>query len=74
MEIAVAEQGLFLSPIKVTQDQAKEKAWEQKLSVFGTLSKFLLGKPPSISERTDASANEFLCLHGADREGRPERH
>ena len=42
MEITVAEQGLFLSPIKVTQDQAKEKAWEQKLSVFGTLSKLLM--------------------------------
>lgn len=42
MEITVAEQGLFLLPAKVTQDQAKEKAWEQKLNVFGTLSKFLM--------------------------------
>ena len=31
MEIALAEQGLFVLPAKVTQDQAKEKAWEQKL-------------------------------------------
>ena len=42
MEIAVAEQGLFLLPAKVALDQAKEKAWEQKLNVFGTLSKFLM--------------------------------
>ena len=42
MEIAVAEQGLFLLPAKVSSDQAKEKAWEQKLSVFGTLSKLLM--------------------------------
>ncbi len=42
MEITVAEQGLFLLPAKVTQDQAREKAWEQKLNVFGTLSKFLM--------------------------------
>ncbi len=26
----------------MTQDQAKEKAWEQKLNVFGALSKFLI--------------------------------
>jgi hypothetical protein len=42
MEIAVAEQGLYLLPTRVTQDQAREKAWEQKLNVFGTLSKFLM--------------------------------
>ena len=42
MEIAIAEQGLFLLPVKVTSEQAKEKAWEQKLNVFGTLSKFLM--------------------------------
>ena len=42
MEITVAEQGLFLLPAQVTPDQAKEKAWEQKLNVFGTLSKFLI--------------------------------
>lgn len=42
MEIAVAEQGLFLLPVKVTHDQAREKAWEQKLNIFGTLSKFLM--------------------------------
>jgi len=42
MEITVAEQGLFLLPAQVTHDQAKEKAWEQKLNVFGTLSKFLI--------------------------------
>jgi len=42
MEIAVAEQGLFLFPVKVTPDQAKEKAWEQKLNVFGTFSKVLM--------------------------------
>jgi len=40
--IALAEQGLFVLPAKVTQDQAKEKAWEQKLNVFGTLAKFLM--------------------------------
>src|SRR3972149_2442279 len=42
MEIAVAEQGLFLFPVKVSPDQAREKAWEQKLRVFGTLSKVLM--------------------------------
>jgi hypothetical protein len=42
MEITLAEQGLFVLPAKVTQDQAKEKAWEQKLNVFGTLAKFLM--------------------------------
>ncbi|MDR7417655.1 MAG: hypothetical protein QN178_01950 [Armatimonadota bacterium] len=39
MEIAVAEQGVFILPAKLTPEQAKEKAWEQKLNVFGTLSK-----------------------------------
>src|SRR3990170_3180554 len=42
MEIAVAEQGLFLFPVRVTPDQAKEKAWEQKLNVFGTFYKVLM--------------------------------
>jgi hypothetical protein len=42
MEIALAEQGLFVLPAKVTQDQAREKAWDQKLNVFGTLAKFLM--------------------------------
>ncbi len=41
MEITVAEQGLFLLPAKVTPEQAKEKAWEQKLNAFGALSKFV---------------------------------
>ncbi len=42
MEIALAEQGLFVLPAKVTPEQAREKAWEQKLNVFGTLAKFLM--------------------------------
>lgn len=42
MEINVAEQGLFLLPAKVTPEQAKERAIEQKLHVFGTLAKFLM--------------------------------
>jgi hypothetical protein len=42
VEIVVAEQGLFLLPVKVTDEQARERAWEQKLNVFGTLSKFLI--------------------------------
>ena len=42
VEITLAEQGIFLLPAKVTQDQAKEKAWEQKHNVFGTLAKFLM--------------------------------
>jgi hypothetical protein len=42
MEIGVAEQGLFLLPVKITEEQARERAWEQKLNVFGTLSKFLM--------------------------------
>jgi hypothetical protein len=46
MEITIAEQGLFLLPIKVTSEQAKEKAWEHKLTVFGTLSKFLMRPKP----------------------------
>jgi hypothetical protein len=57
MEIALAEQGVFVLPAKVTQDQAREKAWEQKLNVFGTLAKFLMRFsqpekcPPRQSER-----------------------
>ena len=42
MEITFAEQGVFVLPAKVTQDQAREKAWEQTLNVFGTLAKFLM--------------------------------
>jgi len=42
MEIALAAQGVFLLPAKVTQDQARERALEQKLNVFGTLAKFLM--------------------------------
>lgn len=42
MEIVVAEQGLFLLPVTVTPEQAKERAWEQKFNVFGTLTKFLM--------------------------------
>lgn len=42
MEIVLAEQGIFVLPAKVTQDQAREKAWEQKLNVFGTIAKFLM--------------------------------
>lgn len=42
MEIVVVEQGLFFLPAKVTADRAKEKAWEQKLTAFGTFSKFLM--------------------------------
>ena len=42
MEIALAEQGFYVLPAKVTQDQAREKAWEQKLNVFGTIAKFLM--------------------------------
>lgn len=42
MEINLAEQGLFLLPHKVTPDQAKERAIEQKLHVFGALAKFLM--------------------------------
>lgn len=42
MEILLAEQGVFVLPAKVTPDRAKEKAWEQKLNVFGTLAKFLM--------------------------------
>jgi hypothetical protein len=42
MEIVLAEQGVFVLPVKVTQDQARERAWEQKLNAFGTLAKFLM--------------------------------
>jgi hypothetical protein len=42
VEITLAEQGLFVLPAKVTPDKAREKAWEQKLNVFGTLAKFLI--------------------------------
>lgn len=42
MEILLAEQGIFVLPAKVTPDRAKEKAWEQKLNVFGTFAKFLM--------------------------------
>jgi len=42
VEIALAEQGVFLLPAKVTQDQARERVLEQKLNVFGALAKFLM--------------------------------
>ena len=42
MEIVLAEQGVFVLPAKVTQDQARERAWEQKLHAFGALAKFLM--------------------------------
>jgi hypothetical protein len=48
LEIIVAEQGLFLLPVTVKSEQAKEKAWEQKLNVFGTISKFLMR--PKVDE------------------------
>lgn len=41
-EITVAEQGLYWFPVSVTLDQARERAWEQKLNVFGTLSRLLM--------------------------------
>jgi hypothetical protein len=42
MEITLAEQSVFLLPAKLTQDQAREKAAEQKLNVFGALAKFIM--------------------------------
>jgi len=42
LEILLAEQSIFVLPAKVTPDRAKEKAWEQKLNVFGTLAKLLM--------------------------------
>ena len=33
MEITLAKQGVFILPAKITLDQAKEKAGEQKLNV-----------------------------------------
>jgi hypothetical protein len=42
MEIKLAEQGVFVLPAKVSQDQATGIAVQQKLNVFGTLAKFLM--------------------------------
>jgi hypothetical protein len=42
MEIKLAEQGVFVLPAKVSENQAKEKALEQKLHAFGTLAKLLM--------------------------------
>jgi hypothetical protein len=42
MEITLAEQGVFFLPVQVTPDQAREKASEQKLNVFGSLAKFFM--------------------------------
>ncbi len=42
MEVTLAEQGIFLLPVRVTQEQARERALEQKFNVFGTVSKFLM--------------------------------
>lgn len=42
MEVTLAEQGIFLLPVRLTQEQAREKALEQKFNVFGMISKFLV--------------------------------
>jgi hypothetical protein len=55
MGIAVAEQGLYLLPARVTQDQAREKAWEQKLNIFGVQSVDIGG------ERTRRQADASHC-------------
>jgi hypothetical protein len=42
MEITLAKQGVFLLPAQLTPDQARQKAGEQKLNVFGALAKYIM--------------------------------
>jgi hypothetical protein len=41
MEVTLAEQAIFLLPVHLTQEQAREKALEQTFNVFAMISKFL---------------------------------
>jgi len=41
MEIVLAEEKIYLLPEKISADQAKERAWEKKTEVFGTVAKFI---------------------------------
>jgi len=56
MEITLAEQGIFLLPARVTLEQARERALEQKFNVFGTVSR-LLARPKA--EEIQISLSEF---------------
>ncbi len=42
MEISVSEQKLFLIEPQVSFEAAREKAWDQKMAAFGSLSRLLL--------------------------------
>ncbi|MGH2373632.1 MAG: hypothetical protein ACRDIC_09195 [bacterium] len=42
MEITVAEQKVFLVEARLSPEQAKERAWDQKMAAFGSFSRLLL--------------------------------
>ncbi len=59
MEITVSEQKVFLVEPQVTFEDARERAWDQKMAAFGSLSRLLLRpkadeiKVASIEKRFD---------------------
>ena len=59
MEITLAEKGVFVLPANVTQGQAREKAWEQTLNVFGTLAKFLMRRDRC---QRRSGGNEYIII------------
>lgn len=42
MEITVSEQKMFMIPPQLTQDQARERAWDYKNAAFGSMARLLL--------------------------------
>jgi len=56
MEVALAEQGIFLLPARLTPEQARERALEQKFNVFGTVSKLFV-RPKG--EEIEITLSEF---------------
>lgn len=42
MEITVTEQKVFLIEARLSPEQVRERAWDQKLAAFGSLSRLLL--------------------------------
>lgn len=59
MEITVSEQKVFLVEERLTLEQARERAWDQKMAAFGSFSRLLLRpkadeiKVASIEKRFD---------------------
>lgn len=73
MQVTVAEQKAFQVQAALTNDQARERAWDQKMAAFGVLSRFLLRpkgdeiKVASVQKRFDpvwhVVAHKRLVFH-----------